>query len=436
VTELYLKEFEAFAGNGGAEGPEWVRALRRTAIDRFARVGFPSAKEEDWRFTNIQPLVQRAFRRPATGGRVSPEELAPFLFGHAEWITLVFVNGRYAPELSVGPADRLPAGVEVGSLADALARDPAALERHLTRHVGVDASPFVALNTAFLKDGAFIHVPANTALETPIHVVFVADRDAADVVAFPRNLYVLERSAQATIVESYVALTEATYFTNAVTEIALGENAVLHHDRIQQESEQAYHIAATHARQLRDSRYVSFSLMAGGAISRHNLTAHLDAPHCEVVLNGLYLARGEQLVDNHTAVYHDHPDCRSWEVYKGVLDGASHAVFNGKVFVKPEAQKTDGKQTNRNLLLSDRARVDTKPQLEIFADDVKCTHGATVGALDELPLFYLKSRGIGGDLARKLLTYAFAAEVLGEIRLQPVKQSLEALMMARLGTGA
>jgi Fe-S cluster assembly protein SufD len=431
VTETYVRQFEAFAQNGGSEGPGWLPPLRRAAIDRFAAVGFPTPRDEEWRFTPVGPIAQALFR-PAAAGTVTRDALAPFLFGHAEWPQLVFVNGKYMPELSVVPA--VPPGVRLGNLAAALKGDGELLERHLTRHAGPETTPFAALNTAFMRDGALVHVPAGTALEQPVHLVFVTSPDAAGTVAHPRNLVVVERGARASVVESYVTLAEgATYLTNAVTEVVSGEGAWTEHTRIQRESERAYHIGLTHVDQAQGSHYRSFTLAMGGAIARHNLHVRLNAPGIETLMYGLYLTRGEQVVDNHTAIYHDHPGCTSWEVYKGVLDNRSRAVFNGKVLVKPEAQKTDAKQTNRNLLLSPGAKVDTKPQLEIFADDVKCTHGATVGFLDPLGLFYLRSRGIPPETARKVLTYAFAAEVVDEVALPPVREELNRLVLARLG---
>ena len=432
MTETYLRQFEAFATNGGAEGPAWLPGLRRAAIDRFAEVGFPTSRDEEWRFTPVGPIAQAEFR-PAGVGAVTREALAPFLFGHAEWPQLVFVNGKFTPELSVIPP--LPRGVELGNLAAALRADGGGLlEHHLTRHARPETTPFAALNTAFLRDGALVRVPAGTVLEQPVHLLFVTSPDAADTVAHPHNLVLIERGARASVVESYVTLAEgARYLTNAVTEVVSGEDAWTEHTRIQRESERAYHVGLTHVDQARGSHYRSFTLAMGGAIARHNLHVRLNAPGIETLMYGLYLTRGEQVVDNHTAIYHDHPNCNSWEVYKGVLDGRSRAVFNGKVFVKPEAQKTDAKQTNRNLLLSPTAKVDTKPQLEIFADDVKCTHGATVGFLDPSSLFYLRSRGIPPDVARRVLTYAFAAEVVDEVALEPVRNELNRLVLARLG---
>jgi Fe-S cluster assembly protein SufD len=263
----------------------------------------------------------------------------------------------------------------------------------------------------------------------------VTTADQSERVTHPRNLIVVEAGARASVIESYHATggSAPVYLTNAVTEVVLGESAWLEHSRIQRESERAYHIAFSHVHQARASHYRSFSLSMGGAISRHNLHTRLGAPDTEALLYGLSIADGTQIADSHTAIYHDEPNCRSWEVYKSILDGESRGVFNGKVFVTPEAQKTDAKQTNRTLLLSERARVDTKPQLEIFADDVKCTHGATVGYLDDLPLFYFRSRGIPEESARELLTYAFAAEVLDEIQLAPVRLALEAIVRERLG---
>ena len=429
MTETYQRQFEAFAANGGREGPSWLPGMRRAAMDQFVRVGFPTPRDEEWRFTPVAPIAQAEFS-PAAPTRVASAVLTPYRFGHAEWPQLVFVNGKFAPEHSKIPA--LPSGVRVASLAAALADDPRVVEAHLSRYARPDVSAFAALNTAFMRDGGFVHVPAGVVLEQPIHLLFVSTPGSSGA-AHPRNLIVVERGARASIVESYVGLEGAgAYLTNAVTEVFSGEDAWTEHTRLQRESEQAYHIGLTHVAQARGSHYRSFTLAVGAAISRHNLDVQLTAPGIETLMYGLYLARGEQVVDNHTAIFHDHPNCNSWEVYKGILEGRARAVFNGKVFVKPEAQKTDAKQTNRNLLLSPDAKVDTKPQLEIFADDVKCTHGATVGFLDPGAQFYLRSRGIPPDAARRLLTYAFAAEVVNEVALEPVRTELDRLVRARL----
>jgi Fe-S cluster assembly protein SufD len=439
VSEAYLKDFESFAGAATAEDPEWLEPIRRTAMERFARTGFPSSRDEEWRFTPVTPIARGPWqpawaRDPVAGsatGQVAREDLAPFVFGQAEWTTLVFVNGEYSPELSSPGA--LPAGVLVTSMAEALRNGGDLLERHLTRYASVEESPFTALNTAFLRDGGLIHVAAGVELPVPVNLVYVTTPDATGTVSHPRNLVVVERNARAALVETYVTLAPgARYWTNPVTEIRTGPNTWLEHARIQRESEAAYHVATTQVEVHRDSHYRSFSMAMGAALARHNLNVRLADQYSEALLYGLYLTHGEQLVDTHTTIYHDHPNCHSWEVYKGILDGRSRAVFNGKVMVRPEAQKTDAKQTNRNLVLSDFAKVDTKPQLEIFADDVKCTHGATVGRLDERALFYARSRGIPAGIASRLLTYAFAAEVIEEVALEPVRQELDRLVFERL----
>ena len=419
------------AGTATVEGPEWLEPIRRRAIERFAATGFPASRDEEWRFTPIAPIAQGTWRQAdGSGHRVTREQLTPYIFGHPEWTTLVFVDGTYADALS--SAGALGNGVRVGSLFDTVT--DSVLEKHLARLAPVEASAFTALSTAFMRDGGLVYVPANTDLVRPVHLVFVSTAKAGGSVTHPRNLIVVGAGSRASIIESYVTLAEGTsYWTNAVTEVLAGANSWIEHTRIQRESERAYHIGLTHVEQERDSHYRSFSLAMGGALARHNLTARLNGENVETLMYGLYLTRGDQVVDNHTAIHHDQPNCRSWEVYKGVLDGRSRAVFNGKVFVKPEAQKTDAKQTNRNLLLSDVAKVNTKPQLEIFADDVKCTHGATVGRLDDIALFYARSRGVPVDKAQLLLTYAFAAEVTSEVVLEPVRDELERLVRERLG---
>ena len=435
MSGAYLKEFESFAGAATVEGPEWLEPIRRSAMDRFARSGFPSAREEEWRFTPVTPIAQTAWR-PAPGitEEVTREQLTPFIFGHEEWCTLVFINGEYAPSLS--SLGNLPPGVVATSLAEALRNGGDVLQRHLTRYARSEENPFTALNTALFRDGGFIHIAAGVDLPVAINLVFVTTSAAADTVTHPRNLIVVERNARASVVESYVTLAPGIrYWTNPVTEVWTGPNSWAEHTRIQRESEAAYHVATTEAHVSRDSHYRSFSLAMGAALARHNLNARLADEHAEALLYGLYLTHGEQLVDNHTVLYHDHPHGHSWEVYKGILDDRSRAVFNGKVMVKPEAQKTDAKQTNRNLVLSDFAKVDTKPQLEIFADDVKCTHGATVGQLDEVALFYAQSRGLPLAEARRLLTYAFAAEVTEEVALEPVRAELNRLLLERLNEG-
>jgi Fe-S cluster assembly protein SufD len=430
-VQHYLGEFDAFIAALTAE-PAPLTALRREAIARFARLGFPTTKNEDWHFTSVAPIAAGRFRRSRAAD--DPGSLAAELeaheFGHPEWPTLVFLNGHAAPELSrlsvVAP------GVALGALRPAIDRGDDIVTRWLGRVTDFRTAAFTALNTAFFTDGAVLHVPRATGLDAPIHLIFISTVVENEVVAHPRNLIVLERGARATVVESYISIGAAHSLTNAVTEIVIGDGARLDHIKIQREAIAAFHVGTSDARQGRDSTYHSFSYATGSDLSRSNVYTLLDGEGATVTMNGLYMVDGTQHVDHQTRIEHVQPNCTSHELYKGVLDGRAHAVFNGKVYVHPAAQKTDGKQSNNNLLLSPDARVDTKPQLEIFADDVKCTHGATVGRLDDQALFYFRSRGIPGERARTLLTYAFAAEVLEEIELEPVRDELERLVLQRV----
>ena len=427
MTQRYLEQFDDFSRTAARSTPDWLNTRRRAAIEQFAALGFPTTKNEDWHFTSVAPIAEREFTFVAAAtGDVSGADLEPFGFGGDDWHTMVFVNGRFAPQLSTvgGPPD----GVRVSSLTEA---PPELSKRVGTIVTNVDQHAFTALNTAFMPDGVVIQVARDVVVLKPIHVLFVTDANAAKTVMHPRNLIVMERNARATVVESYVALGDASYFTNAVTEVSVGDGATLEHYRIQREGRRAFHVGTVEAKQERDSHYISFSFATGASLSRTNIYTLLAGEGCGSTLNGLYMLDGEQHCDHQTRIEHAEPNCFSREVYKGVLDGRSHGVFNGKVYVHPVAQKTDGKQTNNTLLLSKEAQVDTKPQLEIFADDVKCTHGATVGRLDEMALFYMKSRGVDAETARRLLVYAFAADVLETIEQPLVREGLERYALER-----
>ena len=419
--------------------PEWLQALREQGMARFEALGFPTTKNEDWHFTSVAPIAERTFHTAMTSnagvslegrtaGIVARADLRRFTFDQAAWHTLVFVNGEFSEDLSsyAGLGEK----VRVNSLATAIRSGIGRPERHLGKIAAFENHAFTALNTAFIRDGAFIELQADAVVDQPIHLLFVVEGEG-EAISHPRNLIVAAQNSRASIIESYMSIRDSCYFTNAVTEIALGEGARIDHYKIQRESEKSFHVGTTQIRQERDSQLHSFSFAVGGSLARTNIYTSLDGNAASCTLNGLYLTDGVQHIDNQTSIEHIAPNCPSHEVYKGVLDGRSHGVFNGKVYVHPEAQKTDGKQSNNNLLLSPNARVDTKPQLEIFADDVKCTHGATVGRLDEVAMFYLNSRGIGPETARMLLTYAFAADVLETIELQPLKEQLEKMVLAR-----
>ncbi|HEY4658357.1 MAG TPA: Fe-S cluster assembly protein SufD [Gemmatimonadaceae bacterium] len=429
MTTSYADFFSSVPSTGA---PAWLADLRRNAFARFGELGFPTTRNEDWHFTSVTPIAERTFKPlvPKAGApRPSLADVAALTLGDASWHRMVFVNGRFEPSLSAFAA--LPAEVTVMTLAEALKESPELVAEHLGKLAGYREHTFTALNTALMQDGVVIHVPRGVVVSEPVHVIHVTDAQAEGAAVHPRTLVVVEALAQLALVESYVGLGSASHFTNAVAEVEVGNGARVHHYKIQCESTEAFHVGTVQVSQGRDSVYHGFSFATGAALSRTNVYTKLVGEGAETRLNGLYLVDGTQHADHQTFVEHLAPSCASRELYKGVLDGSSHGVFNGKVYVHPAAQKTDGKQTNHALLLSEQARVDTKPQLEIFADDVKCTHGATVGRLDQLALFYMKSRGIGAEHARALLTYAFAAEVLETIELDTLREGLEQVAFAR-----
>lgn len=429
----YQSNFEMFEKTLNGESNSSVHALRRNAIARFSEMGFPTAKNEEWRFTNVTPIVKANFQPSMRDAvhLVTANDIASLVFHDTH--RLVFVNGHCSKELS--SVSSLPNGTIVESLAVALKNSPELVGKHLARYSKYDENAFTALNAAFLQDGAFVSIPEGIALERPVHLLYISTGSTEPFVSYPRNLIITGKNARLSLVESYVCLDENSYLTNAVTEVVLGESAVVEHDKLQIESEKAYHVGTMHVYQHGKSNYTSNSISFGGSIARNNITAVLDAEGSECTLNGLSLATHQQLVDNHTTIDHAKPHCNSHELYKSILDGKSKGVFNGKIFVRKDAQKTDAKQTNKTLLLSDDATIDTKPQLEIFADDVKCTHGATVGQLDAEQVFYLRSRGIELTTAKDILTFAFAGDVVERVHIDPLKEQLEALIHARLDEG-
>ncbi len=414
-----------------APAPAWLAGAREDATSFFAEVGLPGSKDEEWRFTSLQGLAAASFAPPRSPAVVDRTTVAPFLIEHDRWPRLVLVDGRVDLTLS-----HLPdiAGVTWGSLADAIGGGNALVEQHLFQTVPVEANAFTAINAALFVDGAFLRVAPGVVVSDPLQILHVTTTGATNSVVAPRMLLLVEPGASATVVETFAfaggghAAGAHPYLLDVCAEVVVGAGARLEHIRVQRDATSAWHVGFTGVTQDRDSHYRAFTLALGGRLSRHDLHARLGAPHVETLLYGLYLGQNEQLVDNHTVIYHDHPDCNSWEVYKGVLTDRAHGVFNGKVIVQPAAQKTDAKQTNRNLLLSDTARVDTKPQLEIFADDVRCTHGATIGKLDEQQRFYLRTRGIAGHEAQVMLISAFVSEVLVEIEQPRIRSALQQLV--------
>jgi len=421
--------------------PSWLEGARRVGLEWVAEHGFPTLKDEDWKYTRVGPILDVPFmpalKLPAIklsgemNHRLSPsaiDELAGDLGG----TRLVFVNGYFASELSSRPT--LPEGVTVTSLASVLAEDAERLEPFLSRPLPSQRHAFTALNAALAEDGAFIQIPPDTIVAAPIHLVFVADAGASPLVSSPRSVVLAGARSQATIVETYIG-SGGVYLTNAVTEVVLEDGAQVEHYKVQDEADTAFHLAALHVRPGRDSNFSTHALALGAAIARHEVWVRLEAEGAEVTLNGLYLPEGNQHHDNPVLVEHVAPRCTSRQLYKGVLDGHSRGVFNGHIVVGPDALATDASQTNKNLLLSEWAEVDTRPRLEISTDDVLCTHGAAVGQLDEEAVFYLRSRGIPHQEARDVLTYAFAGEMVELIRVDPLRSHVESKIAERLRAG-
>jgi Fe-S cluster assembly protein SufD len=440
TTSFHLNNFSRVREQMNGSGPSWLDELRRRSIDQFESVGFPSSKDEEWRFTNIQPIVTTPFALPdpsaARADAASAGALVEqFSFASDARVELVFVNGTFSADLS--RLTDLPRGVKVGTLADAIGADASRVQRALARYADIQANPFVALNTGFIRDGAYIYLPRGTTLQGPIHLLFVSVPNGEPMVTHPRVLIVAEDNVEAQIVESYVGpgveVNPTAYFSNAVTEIVLGDDCRIDHCKLQQESLVGYHVATQQVRLGRQTNFVSHAVTIGGKLSRNNLNCEMAGEHAYATLNGLVLISGDQHCDNHTLLDHAQPNCPSHELYKHVLDGKSSGVFKGKILVRQDAQKTDSKQTSKSLLLNDDASMNSQPALEIYADDVKCTHGSTTGPVDADMLFYLRTRGVSLEAARHLLTYAFAADITRRIKVAPVRVRIEDYMAAQHG---
>lgn len=418
----YVAELERISPNGD---PRWLNQLRRDGLALFRETDYPHTRMEEWRQTNITPILDTEYRSVLEAPKhgLTRDHAAPFFYGSGQWTELVFVDGHFDESLSVRAA--LPEGVWAGGLREALhGPESASVEAHLGKYLK-KRNAFTALNTAFLVDGAFVHVPKNVVVEQPIHLVFITSRHEAPTVAHPRTLMVLDPGSEARVVTSFVGLDGgANYLNNVVEEIVLGENSSLCLCKNVQESAEGRHLATTEIHHARDSRQKTFVATLSGDIVRNQVCTELNGEGAECKLGVLYLNGGKRLADHMLSIVHAKPHCISRITCKGILDDESRAVFLGRVYVHPEAQQTDSKQLNKNLLLSDRASVETKPQLEIYADDVKCTHGATVGAPPPEVLFYFRSRGIPEAAARGMLTCGFANEVLEEAPVEAVRERL------------
>jgi Fe-S cluster assembly protein SufD len=427
APEKYQETFDQSKARGGSQ-PRWLQSLRQKAFERFSDVGFPTTHDEDWRFTNVSAVSGTPFElaEPVT---VSKEQLAAFGASHFR-CQLVFVNGLFSRELST--INALPNGVRIGSLAAQLADSPESVEQHLGRYLNIERDAFAALNSAFIEDGIYVEVPDGVVIEEPFYALFLTVPGSSPSMNHPRNLIVAGNNSQLTVVEDYVSLGEGTSFSNTATELIAGENAHVEHYMIVREGEKAYNFSTLRIQQGRNANVATHSLLLSAALVRNNVHPVLAGEASECLINGLFMANGRQHMDNYMLVEHASPHCDSRQFYNGILNGNSRGVFHGRIIVHKDAQKTDAKQTNRNLLLSDDAQIDTKPQLEIYADDVKCTHGATIGQVDENALFYLRSRGLDEVSARHVLLLAFANECLERMHSQPVRDHLERLVVEGL----
>lgn len=409
----------------GASLP-WLQTLRSKAQDRFNQLGFPTTKLEAWRFTPVDPIARTAFQTATRAASLTKAQIQGLSVAQPEDTQLVFADGYYAPELSTLPKN---AAFKVGALSEQLTSNGAALERYLGHQADAETQAFTALNTARFADGAYLSLSKGAVVETPIHLLFVSA--TAQGQSHPRVLIVAESGSKASVIENYVSLSEQVSFTNAVTEIVVEENAKLDHYKIERQALSAFNVTSTFVRQARNSTFASHAILLGGAIVRNNIHAILDDEGADCTMNGLYMVTGKQLVDSHTLVDHVKPHGTSRQVYKGVLDQTAQAVFDGHVIVRANAQKTDSSQSNKNLLLSNEAKVNTKPELKIFANDVKCKHGATIGQIEPTSLFYLRSRGIPKEEARRLLIQAFASEMIARIELPALREKLREILEGR-----
>ncbi|MCU0407102.1 MAG: Fe-S cluster assembly protein SufD [Ignavibacteriaceae bacterium] len=419
IKDWYISNFGEFEKrlNGGKESS--IHKKRKDALSNFSRLEFPTIKDEEWKYTSIAPLLKHNFVPSYERKIVSNEFIKSLLFDEMEHSLIVFINGRFSSENSV--LLNLPDGVVIGSISEEIKKNNEVLLKHFGKYADHQNHIFTALSTAYTDDGAFIYVPAGKIVEEPIHIIFYTDSGNKKILAQPRNLFVAEKNSQVTIIEHYVGKENEIYFTNAVTEIVAEENSVVDHIKLQEESKKAFHIARMEVDQEKSSNFSSHLISTGADLTRNDFNAKFNDEGGECTLNGLYMIDGAQLFDAHTLMDHAKPHCNSHEHYKGILDDKSRGVFNGKIIVREDAQKTNAFQENNSILLSDEALVNTKPQLEIFADDVKCSHGATIGQMDDDAKFYLKSRGIGEEASKSILLHAFASDVITSIKIESVR---------------
>lgn len=406
-----------------------LHQLRRVALQTFDRLGLPTIKHEEWKYSNLSAMLKEAFEFDASSD-LSADELDPLGIPNLAGNVLYFVNGTYRPDLSriISPES----DVQIKALSEVIQTESETINTHFARYADFQDNALTALNTAFAGDGVFIRVPDGKTVTEPVILRFITDARTQNVAVQPRNLIVVGRNAEVKLAESYRTLGDNASLVNTVTEISIARDARIEYYKVQDETQRAYHIGTTQINQSDNSHFHGTTVTVSGGFVRNDLNIRLDGQHCEAFLNGLYLPDGREHVDNHTLVDHAQPNSYSNELYKGILNDNGTGVFNGKIFVRPDAQKTNAFQSCKNVVLSPGASMNTKPQLEIYADDVKCSHGTTTGKLNEEALFYLQSRGIPKEQARNLLMYAFAEEVISQIQIEPIREYLSAAVAAKL----
>jgi Fe-S cluster assembly protein SufD len=429
IKNWYLENFKLFENSLNGDRLASVSKLRKDAIDNFSKLEFPTIKDEEWKYTSLAPLLQHNFKPVSEKTSLQKESLKNFLFSEMEHSLVVVVNGHYVEELS--DFQDIPGSVEIKSIAKAILENSSLIEKHFGKYADYNTHIFTSLSTAFIKDGVFIHISEGKIVEHPIHILFITSAGNDKILTQPRNLYVAGKNSQATIIEHFVSIDDGIYFTNTVSEIVVDENSIIDHIKLQEESKSAFHIARMEVDQERSANFTSHFISFGAGFTRNEFNAQFNGEGGECTLNGLFLKEGSQFFDVHTLIDHAKPYCNSHEHYKGILNDKSRGVFNGKVIVRKDAQKTNAFQENNNIILSREALINTKPQLEIFADDVKCSHGATIGRLDENAKFYLKTRGIGEEAANAILIHAFASDVITSVKVDAVRNYIEEILTAK-----
>jgi Fe-S cluster assembly protein SufD len=421
LKEIILSEYRSLE-TVLKDDPTEIRHIRDNAKEYFKTFGFPNKKMEDWRFTNIKPIIDNEFEFPAGKQNIEKNILKNFLIPKFKTNLIVLINGEYSDENSKIISESK--NLFIGSLKEAMKAKKETIEKYLAKYADYKSDGFTALNTALATDGAYIYIPSDCELKEPVTILNILDSRKMKVISQPRNLIVTEKNSKAHIIEEYYSIGNNDAFSNVITEIYLNENSNLKYYKIQNEELNAFHVGTTQVFQDRSSIFNSITISWGGSVTRNNLNSYLNGENIDCSFKGLYYLSGSQHVDNHTLADHATPNCHSNELYKGILADESNGVFNGKIMVRQDAQKTNAYQMNKNILLSNTASINSKPQLEIYADDVKCSHGATTGQIDNEQLFYLKARGIGEKEGKKLLLYAFANEIIEDIEIVELKNYL------------